>query len=386
MGDYWPLDQLEDLKKRGLFRTLTDTRPAGHGKVRIGNDLFIDLSSNDYLGLSHHPFLKRAAHDAIEQYGLGARASRLMSGNLDLYGKLEGALAHLKSTETGLVFGSGYLCNLAVMSALAGPEDCIILDRLCHASIVDGALLSRARIKRFRHNSTDHLVQLLERSYKKYKRILVVAESVYSMDGDLCPVGQLVKITKNFSAVLVVDEAHAVGVFGKHGEGLVEKDSSQKPDMVIGTFGKALGGYGAFCCCAKGIRDYLVNKARGLIYSTGLPPSVLASNLSALDLLPELEGERKRLLSMASNLRRFIKDDLGLKTLGSSQIVPLLIGDVKRTLELERHLFNQGIWAKAIRPPTVPEGSARIRFSLSASHGEEVLSILKESLLTFFKG
>ncbi len=384
--DNWPLAQLRSLKDRRLLRSLNSSiRPIGDGKVCIDDKVFIDFSSNDYLGLSHHPSLKKAARNAIKKYGLGARASRLMSGNVELYLDLERLLSDLKSTEASLVFGSGYLCNLAIISSILGPGDCAILDRLCHASIVDGALLSRSRIKRFQHNDMDHLLKILEKSQKKYKKIMVAVESVYSMDGDLCPIEKLLNIVTDFDALLIVDEAHAIGVFGEQGEGLIARASIPKPDIVIGTFGKALGGYGAFCCCSEELKDYFINKARGLIYSTGLPPSVLASDLEALRLLPQLEQERTKLLSAASDLRYFIRDELGLETRGNSQIVPLLIGDVQRTMELERHLFSHGILAKAIRPPTVPEGSARIRFSLSAFHGKDILSKLKEALLRFFK-
>ena len=385
MESSWPNHHLKQLKDDGLLRSLTGLRPLEGCYVEIGGKRFIDFSSNDYLGLSSHPALKRAAIQAIEQYGLGARASRLMSGNIELYDALESAVARLKSFEACLVFGSGYLCNLGVISAIAGPGDCIVMDRLCHASIVDGALLSRARIKRFNHNDLAHLNDILTRSQSSYEKIVIIVESLYSMDGDMAPLDELIDLAKRFDAMLMVDEAHATGVFGKDGEGLVARDDAIKPDIVIGTFGKALGGYGAFCCCKKALRDFLINRARGLIYSTGLPPSVLASNIEAVNLLPDLTSQRDRLLKTSAELRHFIKNELKLISWGNSQIVPLVLGDVNKTLALENHLKNNAIFAKAIRPPTVPEGSGRIRFSLSASHDSQVISYLKKTLSSFFQ-
>ena len=382
----WPLNELEGLKDKGLLRKLITTTPLGKGIVEVDGRACLDFSSNDYLGLSHHPKIQEAAKRAIDEYGVGSRASRLMSGNIRLYGDLEGAVSKLKGTEAAIVFGSGYLCNLSIISTLAGPGDLVLLDRLCHASIVDGALLSRARIIRFAHNDLSSLKEILEQKRASYKNVLICMETVYSMDGDMGPVSESLRLARQHDAMLLADEAHAVGVFGENGEGTIGQRDAQKPDVIIGTFGKALGGYGAFCATTKAFRDYLINKARGLIYSTALPPASLAANLKALELLPGLESERRRLLLCAKDLRDFLVKELGLRTSGDSQIVPLILNSVQEVLELEAFLKDRGILARAIRPPTVPKDSPRIRFSLSSAMDEKDIEGLKEALIQFFRG
>ncbi len=382
----WPLNELEGLKDKGLLRKLITTTPLGKGIVEVDGRACLDFSSNDYLGLSHHPKIKEAAKRAIDEYGVGSRASRLMSGNIRLYGDLEGAVSKLKGTEAAIVFGSGYLCNLSIISTLAAPGDLVLLDRLCHASIVDGALLSRARIIRFAHNDLSSLKEILEQKRASYKNVLICMETVYSMDGDMGPVSESLRLARQHDAMLLADEAHAVGVFGENGEGTIGQRDAQKPDVIIGTFGKALGGYGAFCATTKAFRDYLINKARGLIYSTALPPASLAANLKALELLPGLESERRRLLLCAKDLRDFLVKELGLRTSGDSQIVPLILNSVQEVLELEAFLKDRGILARAIRPPTVPKDSPRIRFSLSSAMDEKDIEGLKEALIQFFRG
>ena len=378
-------EELKQLKNRDLFRRLEKIRAISPGEIEIEGKRYVDFSSNDYLGLSTHHKLIEAGIFALKKWGCSARASRLISGNHILYEKLEEKLSKFKGTESALVFGSGFLCNISIISSLIGANDAIFLDRLCHASIIDGALLSRARLFRFNHNDLSHLESLLKNNREKYKKVLVVSESVYSMDGDLAPIRQIIELCKRFDAIFLLDEAHAVGVFGKEGEGVVEKGLKHKPDILMGTFGKALGSYGAFCCISKEFKDYLVNKARGLIYSTGLPPSVLYVNLSALTILKELTNERKRLIKKANELRDFIENDLLQKTKGESQIVPLILSSVKETLELERYLKENGIFVKAIRPPTVPKDSPRIRLSLCACHSDTSISHLKECLYNFFR-
>ncbi len=377
--------ELSLLEEKGLRRSLLTTAFDSRGKLYINNRQCIDFSSNDYLGLSQHPGLKEAAASAIKTYGVGGRASRLMTGNLDLYRKLEEKVAHLKGTEECLVFGSGYLCNLSVISTIIGPSDCIVMDKLCHASIVDGALLSRARIIRFPHNDTERLEAILKEKRGNYKRLLIAVESLYSMDGDISPISRLVRLASKYSSILMVDEAHAVGLFGQYGEGLVARDTKEKPDLIIGTFGKALGGYGAFCATGKAFKEILINRARGLIYSTALPPSTLASNLKGVELLPKLQDERQRVLDMAHAFRHFVANRLGLKTRGNSQIVPLILKDVSQALSLEDFLRQNNILAKAIRPPTVPKDSPRIRFSFCAYHDKNDITLLQDLLEKFFK-
>ncbi len=382
----WPFNELQGLREKGLFRKLITTTPLGKGIVEVNGRACLDFSSNDYLGLSHHPKIKEAAKRAIDEYGVGSRASRLMSGNIRLYTELEDAVSKLKGTEAAIVFGSGYLCNLSIISTLTGPGDLVLLDRLCHASIVDGALLSRARIIRFAHNDLSSIKEILEQKRASYKKVLICMETIYSMDGDMGPVSEVLRLARQHDAMLRADEAHAVGVFGENGEGIIGQRDVPRPDIIIGTFGKALGGYGAFCATTKAFRDYLINKARGLIYSTALPPAGLAANLKALELLPDLENERKGLLLCAKDLRDFLVKELGLRTDGDSQIVPLILNSVQEVLELEAFLKDRGILARAIRPPTVPKDSPRIRFSLSNAMDEKDIGSLKKALRDFFKG
>jgi len=382
----WPIEELQGLKEQGLLRKLITTTSLGKGVVEVDGRAFLDFSSNDYLGLSQHPRIKEVAKRAIDEYGVGSRASRFMSGNIRLYEELEDAVSKLKGTEASIVFGSGYLCNLSIISTLAGPGDLVLLDRLCHASIVDGALLSRARIIRFSHNDLSSLKEILEQKRATYKNVLICMETIYSMDGDMGPVSESLRLAKLHDAMLLADEAHAVGVFGQKGEGRIGQTDAPRPDIIIGTFGKALGGYGAFCATTKAFRDFLINKARGLIYSTALPPACLAANLKALELLPTLENERRRLLLCAKDLRNFLIKELGLRAGGDSQIVPLILDSVQEVLELEAFLKDKGILARAIRPPTVPKESPRIRFSLSSAMDEKDIESLKEALRDFFIG
>lgn len=382
----WPAVEIERIRRAGLLRRLVTTSPPCHGKIRVEGKPLVDFSSNDYMGLSQHPALKDAAAIAAKAYGVGSRASRLMSGNIDLYDRLEKKLACLKGTESSLVFGSGYLCNLAVISSLAGPGDIVLLDRLCHASMVDGALLSGARISRFGHNDVAALEDILVRKRDRYKRVLICIETVYSMDGDIAPVAEFIQAARAHEAMLLADEAHAVGVFGKDGEGVINRLDREKPTVMIGTFGKALGGYGAFCTTTLQFREYLVNKARSLIYSTALPPPVLAANLKAVEILPGMKETRERLLARAARFRELLSRRFCIETRGNSQIIPLILHDIKTVIELERHLQGNGILARAIRPPTVPKDSPRIRFSFSSAIEDRDISKLEAALARFFKG
>ncbi len=378
--------ELLKLKTKGLYRSLKQIDDLKGLAISIGGKRLIDLSSNDYLGLSQDLRLIDASIKGIKAFGCGSRASRLMSGNIRTFYDLEKKICEFKGHETSLVFGSGYICNLSIISALLGPEDAIFMDRLSHASIVDGALLSRARIFRFNHNDISHLEKKLKEYRNKYKKALITTESVFSMDGDIAPIEELISLSKRYDCLFLLDEAHAIGVFGREGEGLVPRSTPEKPHIMIGTFGKALGSYGAFCTTTKTIRNFLINKARGLIYSTALPPSILFANIEALRIVKDLKEDRKRLLGISRDFRRFIQDELGQKTTGASQICPLILNNNKISLELEKYLFEKGFFAKAIRYPTVPKDSPRIRFSFTSKIGRETLEMLKEVLKEFFEG
>jgi 8-amino-7-oxononanoate synthase len=364
----------------GLLRSLFPLEGSQRGLIKTNRKTLIDFSSNDYLGLADHPALIEGAKKAMEKWGTGARASRLMSGDLEIHHRLESAIAALKGKEAGLLFGSGYLANTGIIPALCGSDDVIYSDRLNHASIVDGVLLSRARFYRFRHNDLNHLEDLLKSHRSRYRRALIVVESLYSMDGDLAPVPELLELRGRYAAMLMIDEAHATGVFGVKGEGVISQTGADAVDVILGTFGKALGGYGAFVAVSNQMRQFLLNRARTFIFSTALPPAVIGANLAAVKLLDEEPERRSLVCELASELRRALKDDLGLNTPSESQIVPVIVGDSRSALNLAGSLRDAGFFVKAIRPPTVPEGKARIRLSVTANHSAGDVRRLLEAL------
>ena len=364
----------------GLLRSLFPLEGSQRGVIKTNGKPLVDFSSNDYLGLADHPALIEGAKKAIEKWGAGARASRLMSGDLEIHHRLESAIAALKGKEAGLLFGSGYLANTGIIPALCGRNDVIYSDRLNHASIVDGILLSRARFYRFRHNDLNHLEDLLKGHRSKYRRALIVVESVYSMDGDQASVSELLELRGRYGAMLMIDEAHAIGVFGTKGEGTISQTGADAVDVILGTFGKALGGYGAFVAVSNQMMQFLLNRARTFIFSTALPPAIIGANLAAVKLLEEEPERRSRVCELASELRRALKEDLGLNTPSESQIVPLVVGDSRSALNLAESLRDAGFFVKAIRPPTVPEGKARIRLSVTANHSLKDIRQLLEVL------
>ena len=382
--------ELSGLRASGLYRSLADITKVSPPHIFLKQDgrevRLIDFSSNDYLGLSSHPAMKEAASRASDQWGAGSRASRLLSGNHPLYERLEQASASLKGTEAALVFGSGYLANCGIIPALASRSDLILADRQVHASIIDGIRLSGARFKRFGHNDLSHLEGLLsDAAPRGFRRIVVVAESLYSMDGDVAPIEGLLELKDRFGFLLMVDEAHAVGVTGKEGCGLIPRHLAGQVDITIGTFGKALGSYGAFCASTAPMREYLINRCRTAIFSTALPPPVLAASMKAIELLPDLEMERRTLADRSHQLASFIRKELGQEAIGEMQIVSLVLGGSGLAVRLENFLRQWGIFARAIRPPTVPRGRERIRFSLTSCHGQEDVDLLKRALRHFFR-
>jgi glycine C-acetyltransferase len=361
-------------------------RVDGSQKARVsldGHEVLL-LCSNNYLGLADHPLVKEAAIRAIERYGTGTGASRLVSGTMELHEILESRIALFKGTERALVFNSGYAANTGVIPTLAGKGDTIFSDRLNHASIVDGCLLSRAKLCRYPHNDMGALRHLLE-SHSGGGRRLIITDGVFSMDGDLAHLQELVSLKEQFDAFLMVDDAHGTGVLGRTGRGTAEQFGlGSRIDIHMGTLGKALGGFGAFVAASRDIIDYLVNRARSFIYSTSLPPPVLASSLAALDIVDSSEGLdlRQRLSGHAAFLRQSLQSS-GFDTLGSeTHIVPILTGDSQRTMDFSQALLAGGIYVQGIRPPTVPRGSGRLRCTLMATHEEHELAMAVESILS----
>lgn len=363
--------QLADRKAAGRLRNLQTITPGPGCTVLVNQRPLVNFGSNDYLGLSQHEKLQQRAIEYTQRYGTGSTASRLICGNLEPYDYIERKLAALKGTETALILPTGFQTNLTVLSSLLQGDSFVALDRLSHNSLLEGARLSESRWTRYLHNDMEHLRKSLEETGKRHANRWIVSESVFSMDGDRADIGSLSEIARESGSSLYIDEAHATGVLGEFGMGLAARQSGI--DITMGTFGKACGSFGAYIACSNEMREYLLNFCSGLIYSTGLPPAVLGAIDAALDLIPTMAKQRELLLSSAQYLRSRL-NQMGFDTLGSStQIIPVIIGSDAETVSLSNYLQDGGIFAPAIRPPTVPEGSARIRLSLTLLHTREHL-------------
>jgi 8-amino-7-oxononanoate synthase len=347
--------ELDRARARSQFRSFVTTERLGGARVRRGGRELISFSCNDYLGLAHHPAVIDAAHQALKQYGAGAGASRLVTGSHPLYSELEGLLAELKDSERALVCGSGYLANLGVISALAGKGDLILADRLCHASMYDGARLSGATLMRYSHQSLGDCQALLARHRGDFERCLILTETVFSMDGDRAAVADLAALARGHDAWLLTDDAHGLGIC-----------SSDPADVQIGTLSKALGSYGGYVCSSADVIALLANRARSVIYSTGLPPATIAAAAAALRILRDDPILRAKPLE---NARRFTAA-LGREP-AQSAIVPVIVGPAERALAASALLEANGLLAVAIRPPTVPPDTSRLRFAFSALHDAE---------------
>ncbi|MDP6685775.1 MAG: 8-amino-7-oxononanoate synthase, partial [Candidatus Omnitrophota bacterium] len=318
---------LEERESEGLLRTLHCMDCRKEGLIRFNNKDYIDFCSNDYLGLSEHPNLIDASIKAAQRFGTSSSASRLLSGDLKIHHSLEGKIAEFKGKDSALVFNSGYQANIGIISSLYKKGDVIFSDRLNHASIIDAIMLSKAKLLRFNHNDLNHLEMLLKKERQRFKNSLIVTETVFSMDGDAAPLRGLVDLKEKYDCEIMVDEAHATGIFGQNGSGIVEKEGlTNQVDFIMGTFSKALGGFGAYLACSKRIKEFLINTCRSFIYSTALPPSVIAANLASLDLVAEEPFRRNTLLANAEYFRKELVR-IGFKTRGLSQIIPIIVGD-----------------------------------------------------------
>ncbi len=356
--DAFARSKLASLEELALRREFATTTRSTDGHVTRNGRRLVSFSCNDYLDLSQHPKVKAAAVAAIETYGTGAGASRLVTGNHPLLSELETRLAKLKRTEAACIFGSGYLTNLGVIPALAGDGDLIIIDELAHACIFAGARLSSATTRTFRHNDAGHAEDILKAERGKYRNALLVTESVFSMDGDRAPVAALAALCAAYDTWFMTDDAHGLGVVSAaHG--------SDVP-LQMGTLSKALGSYGGYLCASRAVVDLMTSRARPLIYSTGLPPASIAAAIAALDVIAADPALCARPLAQARAFTRRL--DLPE---AQSPIVPLVLGRAEAALEASRLLEDEGFLVVAIRPPTVPEGSARLRFAFSALHRDE---------------
>jgi 8-amino-7-oxononanoate synthase len=342
----------------------------------------LNFSNNDYLGLSKHPTLIQMAQQYTGHYGTGATSSRLVTGTYNIHEQVEQQLAAACGREASLLFNSGFQANSTILPLLVDRQSLVLCDRLVHNSILQGVLSSRAKLIRYHHNDLRHLENLLQQARQKsYNRILIASETIFSMDGDISDVDGLVQLAQKYDAILYIDDAHALGVMGTNGMGLV----SHRPDIdvVIGTFGKAFGSAGAYVTCSHLIRDYLINFCPGFIYTTGLPPGTVGAIAAALTLIPTLNLERQHLAQTAASLRSQLHQ-IGFDTGAScSHIIPLMIGDEAKTLRLAQWLKEHGMLAIAIRPPTVAPGTARIRLALSSAHTANQISDLISCLESF---
>ncbi len=373
-------DELIKIKESGLYRELKVVGNAQDTRIDIEGKTYLSFCSNNYLGLANHPSVVKAVKEAVEKYGWGTGASRLVSGNMTLHETLEREISKFKRKEATIVFPTGYMANIGTISTLVSSGDLVICDKLNHASIIDGCRLSGAAFRIYAHCNMEKLENILRKS-SKYNRKLIVTDSVFSMDGDLAPLPEIVRIATKYNAMVMVDEAHGTGVFGENGRGVVEHFNMDKEvDVVMGTLSKAIGSLGGYVCGDHDLISYLRNKARSFMYTTALPPAVCAASIAGINLIQEGPLLREALWNNVC----YIKDKLrsrGINMISSqSQIIPLLIGDTQKTVEISKLLYKRGILIPAIRPPTVPANSSRLRMTVMSSHTQGDLKSLFKAL------
>ena len=359
-------DRLAEIRSRGLYRRLRVVSGPQGPRVLLDGRPVLLLCSNNYLGLADHPRVREAAAEAAMRYGAGAGASRLVSGNMTIHRRLEERLAEFERSEACVLFGSGYLANVGVISTLAREGDVVFSDALNHASVIDGCRLARAETFVYDHRDTEQLEWGLRQADGRGS--LIVTDGLFSMDGDLAPLEEIIDLAAHHDARVMVDEAHAIGAIGPGGRGTVAAAGLEdEVDLIVGTLGKSLGSYGAFVCCDTRLAKYLVNSARTLIFSTALPPPAVAAASAALALLHEQPRRVDKLRRNAEALREELERG-GFPAPSTTQIVPLLIGDADAAVKASERALEQGVFAQAIRPPTVPAGTSRLRLSVMASH------------------
>ncbi len=386
MGDFFERE-IERLKRKDSYRWLRAMEGATGPRMHVDGREVIVLCSSNYLGLANHPRLKAAAIEATERLGACSAASRLIAGNNELYRALENRLAQLKGREAALVYSTGYMANLGVISALVKEGDVVYADALSHASIIDGCRLSRAAVKVFPHNDASALEGLLK-SDTGFRRKLIVVDGIYSMDGDLAPLPDLAKLSKRYDALLMLDDAHGTGILGERGGGTSEHYGLKDADGVdieIGTLGKALGSFGAYVVGSRSLREYLINRSRSLIFTCALAPSALAAAIAALDVLQDEPQHRERLWDNVRHFRQGLHD-LGLSTEPSvTHILPVMTRERQQTMQLCERLLDLGVFCQGIRPPTVPPGTSRLRFTVTAAHTRADLTQALEAVEKAFR-
>jgi 8-amino-7-oxononanoate synthase len=365
-------DRLAEIRNRGLYRRMRCVSGPQGPRVLLDGKPVLLLCSNNYLGLADHPRVREAAAEAAMRYGAGSGASRLVSGNMTIHRRLEEQLAEFEGSHACVLFGSGYLANAGVVSALAREGDVVFSDELNHASIVDGCRLARADTFVYRHLDSDHLEWGLR--HAEGRGSLIVTDGVFSMDGDVAPLDEIVDLAQRYDARVMVDEAHGTGALGPGGRGAVAAAGLDgEVDLIVGTLGKALGSYGAYVCCDQQMAKYLVNTARTLIFSTALPPPAVAAAMAALELLHEQPRRVEKLQRNGAVLREALAGSGIPVPAGETPIVPLIVGDATDAVRASERALERGVFAQAIRPPTVPAGSSRLRLAVMASHTKSEL-------------
>jgi len=377
-------EELNKIKEVGLHRKLLSVSSGPAPKIMVDGKEIIMLASNDYLGFCSHPEIKNKAQNAIKKWGAGSGAARLINGNLTLFDELEKRLAAFKNTEEALVFSTGYMANAGLLSALGTKENIIYSDELNHASIIDGCRLSRATITVYPHKNVKTLESFLKQE-SGYQNRIIVTDGVFSMDGDIAPVPDLLLLAEKYDATLIIDDAHGTGAIGKSGKGTLEHFEMENSSrtIILGTMGKAMGSFGAFVAGTKELKEYLINKSRSFIFTTALPPSVLAASIQALNIIGKNPAIISELRENASYMRKGLRS-LGFNTLESeTQIMPVMVGSPADTVNMAKELFDKGLFIQAIRPPAVPENSSRLRLTVMATHEksdlEKALSILEKT-------
>jgi glycine C-acetyltransferase/8-amino-7-oxononanoate synthase len=382
-------NELKKIKESGLYRKLNILEGAQGPHVKIKGRTYISFCSNNYLGLANHPEVVKAVKDAVGKYGWGAGASRLVSGNTELHQALEDEISKFKRKEAAIVFPTGYMANIGTICSLVSSGDLVICDKLNHASIIDGCRLSGATFRVYPHRDVGKLENILKKS-KGYPRKLIVTDTVFSMDGDLVPLPDIVRIAHEYNAMVMVDEAHGTGVFGENGRGVVEHfNLDKKVNIIMGTLSKAVGSLGGFVTGNSDLISYLRNKARTFMYTTALPPAVCAASIAGIKLI---QRDRSLRESLWRNVH-YVKERLKLLNLNvtslESPIIPIIIGNAKKAVEVSGFLFESGILIPAIRPPTVPDESSRLRVTIMATHTradlDKLLDVLKSSQICIEK-
>lgn len=373
-------ETIDTLEQKKLKRQLRCLDNAQGPKIILDGREVLNFCSNNYLGLANDERLINAAKQSLDTGGFGSGASRLVCGNMSAHEQLEEKLATFKGTEAALVFSTGYMANVGIISSLFNRDDCIFSDRLNHASIIDGIRLSQADFKRYPHNDMGALEEMLKKSQGHRQRI-IITDSVFSMDGDIAPLDKIVSLAKKYDCLTMIDEAHGLGVMGEKGKGVVEHFGLENQiDIQMGTLSKAAGSFGAYCCGSREFITYLTNKARSFIYTTAMPPSVAAASTCAISIIENESSLRDQLWNNTYYMHQRLKE-MGFNILNTqTPIVPIIIGDNDKTVLFSQKLLEEGIFVSAIRPPTVPHNTARLRLTVMASHTGEDLKFVLEQL------